>query len=581
MKLTAPAAWVRRWRRLSLRLRVTTVTMGLGIGLGVILGTVLFEQVAQGLVRQAVREATADAGQHMTTAQDQLGAIELRDTSSLNTAVRGVMELITPATGTARYAALSRGLDNDRSTVISDYASSNVQIASLPGPLYEAIEAETLTQQVMVVEVSLEGAERPMPSVLVGARVDIPRAGPYDLVLIYPMIREQATLDLVRQWFLVGGAGLVLLLGGIAYLATRLVTAPVGRAVKVTHQLALGDLDRRLPVVGSNDELDRLAASFNSMADSLQQQIRQLETLSMLQQRFVSDVSHELRTPLTTIRMASDVLHASREEFSGPVARSTELLQGELDRFEDLLTELLEISRYDSGAAVLEVEQVDLHLLTSGVVAGFAVLSERTGTEVRVQAPPGEVQVCVDPRRVARILRNLIGNAVEHGEGHPVDVRILEDDTTVSIRVRDYGVGLSPEEAEQVFERFWRADTARTRTTGGTGLGLSISLEDARLHGGWLQVAGERGAGACFQLTLPREPGTTVPEPQPPRLTRAARLAERQTSADPDADIPPGATAARPDDERADQRATAEPPAVDEPPVDQPARRILGQEVGG
>ena len=113
----------------------------------------------------------------------------------------------------------------------------------------------------------------------------------------------------------------------------------------------------------------------------------------------------------------------------------------------------------------------------------------------------------VDPRRVERILRNLMGNAVEHGEGHEAVVRLAISDTAVAVTVRDHGVGLAPGEEKLVFNRFWRADPSRTRLTGGTGLGLSISLEDARLHGGWLEAWGEPGRGAQFRLTLPVRAG--------------------------------------------------------------------------
>ena len=113
----------------------------------------------------------------------------------------------------------------------------------------------------------------------------------------------------------------------------------------------------------------------------------------------------------------------------------------------------------------------------------------------------------VDRRRVDRILRNLIGNAAEHGEGRPIDVTLAGDDAAVAITVRDYGVGLRPGHEKQVFNRFWRADPSRARQTGGTGLGLSISLEDARLHGGWLEAWGAPGRGAVFRLTLPRAGG--------------------------------------------------------------------------
>ena len=154
---------------------------------------------------------------------------------------------------------------------------------------------------------------------------------------------------------IISGVALTLFVVGIGVLVTRLVVDPVRRAAGTAQRLAEGQLEQRMAVRGE-DDLARLATSFNAMADSLQRQITQLEGLSQLQQRFTSDVSHELRTPLTTVQMAADVLHDARGDFPPHVARSAELLRAELDRFEGLLTDLLEISRYDAGAAVLDSE---------------------------------------------------------------------------------------------------------------------------------------------------------------------------------------------------------------------------------
>jgi two-component system sensor histidine kinase MtrB len=259
------------------------------------------------------------------------------------------------------------------------------------------------------------------------------------------------------------------------------------------------------------------------MADSLQRQITQLEGLSQLQQRFTSDVSHELRTPLTTVQMAADVLYEVRDDFPAHVARSAELLKGELDRFEALLSDLLEISRYDAGAAVLDSEPTDLGALVGRVVEGMRALADRHRCELLVNRPDGVVLAEVDARRVERILRNLVGNAIEHGAGKPVEITLAANRSAAAVTVRDHGVGLSPADAQHVFDRFWRADPSRVRTVGGSGLGLSISLEDARLHGGWLQVWGQPGAGAQFRLTVPLTAGedlTSSPLPLRPAVVR-------------------------------------------------------------
>jgi two-component system sensor histidine kinase MtrB len=208
--------------------------------------------------------------------------------------------------------------------------------------------------------------------------------------------------------------------------------------------------------------------------------------------------------------MAAEYLHGSRDEFSPELSRAAELLHAELDRFESLLADLLEISRYDAGVAHLESEPADIRAVIAETVEGNRVLAERHGSELIFDRPNVPVTVDMDSRRVERILRNLVGNALDHGEGKPVVITVGFDDDAVAITVRDHGVGLRPGQAGLVFNRFWRGDPSRSRLTGGTGLGLAISLEDARLHDGWLQAWGAPGRGAQFRLTLPRRAGHTL-----------------------------------------------------------------------
>ena len=237
-----------------------------------------------------------------------------------------------------------------------------------------------------------------------------------------------------------------------------------------------------------------------------------------MQRQFVSDVSHELRTPLTTIRIAADVLFAARDNLMPAAARSAELLEGQLERFEALLADLLEISRYDANAATLDAESADVCDLVRRAAADAEQLAARRGTRIDFRLPPEPCVAEVDRRRVERILRNLLDNAVEHGEGRDVVVTVAGDRDAVAVAVRDHGVGFGPAEQQMVFDRFWRADPARARTTGGTGLGLAIALEDARLHNGWLQAWGECGKGSVFRLTVPQDGG-----PGADRLAAAAR----------------------------------------------------------
>jgi two-component system sensor histidine kinase MtrB len=246
------------------------------------------------------------------------------------------------------------------------------------------------------------------------------------------------------------------------------------------------------------------------MATSLQRQIRQLEELSRVQRRFVSDVSHELRTPLTTVRLAGSVLYDAKNGFDPATARAAELLQRELDRFETLLVDLLEISRFDAGAAALDLDDVNLTDVARRVVDNTRALADQRHTQVVVRAPDTPCVAEADVRRVERIVRNLVTNAIDHAESREIVVTVAADEQAAAIAVRDHGVGLEVGESAMVFNRFWRADPARARTSGGTGLGLAISLEDTHLHGGWLQAWGKPDEGAQFRLTLPRYAGTPL-----------------------------------------------------------------------
>jgi two-component system, OmpR family, sensor histidine kinase MtrB len=227
--------------------------------------------------------------------------------------------------------------------------------------------------------------------------------------------------------------------------------------------------------------------------------------------------------------MAGDVLYEARDRFDPVTARSAELLQNELDRFELLLTDLLEISRFDAGAAVLDLEDVNLVDVAHRVVESTRPLAERRGTNVVVRTGPRPVVAEVDVRRFERIVRNLVTNAIDYADSKDVVILLDSDDQAAALAVRDYGIGLKPGESVLVFNRFWRADPARARTSGGTGLGLSISLEDAHLHGGWLQAWGEPGYGTQFRLTLPRRAGDPIersPLPLVPEDAAAAHVGD-------------------------------------------------------
>jgi two-component system sensor histidine kinase MtrB len=510
------------WRA-SLQFRVIVSTMLLGLVVVLALGSYLYQQIANGLVDARVTQARQDALQGSRSAQNQFDATDNTDATSMTQLATDIAaQLASPGADQSRDIILVRSGDSSSPAKVPTILSGDIGLPSIPDELREAVAADPGHQKTQVISVSSEQTGEVVPAVIVGSQITLPTAGRYELYFVFPMDREEATLAVVSRTFTVGGVALVLLVGAVAYVVTRVVVDPVRRAALVAERLSSGRLNERMTARGE-DDIARLAAAFNGMADNLQRQIRQLENLSHVQQRFSSDVSHELRTPLTTIRMAGELLHDSRADFAPQVARAAELLHAEIDRFEELLTDLLEISRFDAGAAALDLEATDLRTVTARVIESTTTLAARRGSELVMQDPGVPCIAEVDPRRVERVLRNLLVNAVEHGEGHPVTVTLGVNETAVAVSVRDQGVGLRPGEAGLVFNRFWRADPARARSTGGTGLGLAISLEDARLHEGWLQAWGEPGQGSCFRLTVPRRTGVPidrspvplVPEEQP------------------------------------------------------------------
>jgi two-component system sensor histidine kinase MtrB len=494
------------WRR-SLQLRVATTTALVTAVVVLLIGLFLVAQIGGGVLKAKRDNSIAQTTADLPGDKSAFQGVSPGDLSG----IRGAVDLITGSSNTQANGPVTGALFSK--AVLSTDDSVNRELApgpAIPQSLRRAVEKGTLALQ--YAQIRPAGQGNPVPGLIVGEPITTP-AGSFEVYYLFPLTAEQNTLRVVRQTVLIAGLALVLLVAALAALVTRWVVRPVRVAAQTAERVAGGDLSQRIKVSGE-DDIALLGESFNDMATSLQQQIQRLENLSRLQQRFTSDVSHELRTPLTTIRMASELLYSSRADFEPALARSAELLANELDRFENLLGDLLEISRYDAGAAHLELERLDVVGILERSVTASQPLARRHGAQLLALVDGEPVVAEVDARRVERILRNLIGNALDHAEGKPVEVRIGADDDTVAITVRDYGIGLKPGEAGLVFNRFWRGDPSRSRLTGGTGLGLAISLEDALLHNGWLQAWGERNRGAVFRLTLPRTAGG-IPQSSP------------------------------------------------------------------
>jgi two-component system, OmpR family, sensor histidine kinase MtrB len=503
-----------RWRR-SLQLRVVGTTLVISATMIAVLGFFLTEQIADGLLHNAENSDQAQVVTGLSTAQSQSDLAPVNEQVAMQV-MGSIGRLLQPTNGTASYSvAVGLNADLTDKPGFPRWAHGFDADATLPPTLLSSVqEQQQLAQERGKAEnllyyapttLFLTAGGQGVPAIAFG----VPLYNSYQLYFVFPLTEEQQTLQLVQKTLIGVGIALVALLAAIASVVTRWVVVPVRHAARAAQRLSAGKLEERM-VVGGADDLAALATSFNDMAASLQEKLRELEELSKAQRQFVSDVSHELRTPMTTIRMAAEILFDSREDLDAAAARSTELLQSQIERFEILLTDLLEISRHDSNVATLDAEPADLCDIVRRSADDAQQLAERRGGRIEFRLP---VQACmaeVDRRRVERILRNLLVNAVEHGEGRDVVVTVAADSDAAAVVVRDHGVGLAPGEEQLVFERFWRADPARARTTGGTGLGLAIALEDAHLHGGWLQAWGEKGRGSVFRLTLPRTAGHSI-----------------------------------------------------------------------
>jgi two-component system, OmpR family, sensor histidine kinase MtrB len=510
------------WRR-SLQLRVVVLTLGLSLAVILVLAFVMTSQITDRVLEVKVRAATEGIERARNTVSGIVGGEETRSLdSSLQLARNTLTDRKTePAAGGGAFdAVLVVPGDGPRA------ATSAGPVQQIPSALRDFVKAGQVSYQYATVH--SDGFSG--PALIIGSPA-ISSVPGLELYLIYPLSNEQRTIGLVRGTMATGGLVLLALLAAVALLVARQVVLPVRSASRIAERFAEGHLTERMPVRGE-DDMARLAVSFNDMAESLSRQIQQLEEFGNLQRRFTSDVSHELRTPLTTVRMAADLIYDHSEDLDPTLRRSTELMVSELDRFETLLNDLLEISRHDAGVAELSVESVDLRATVRSALGNVGHLADDAGIKLQVDMPDREVIAEVDPRRVERILRNLISNAIDHAEHQPVEIRMAADEDTVAVTVRDFGVGLRPGEEKLVFSRFWRSDPSRVRRSGGTGLGLAISVEDARLHQGRLEAWGEPGNGACFRLTLPLVRGhkvTTSPLPlKPITPERKDRRQERQ-----------------------------------------------------
>jgi two-component system sensor histidine kinase MtrB len=498
---------IRRRRRESLQFSAVIVATSLALVAFIFAGNFLSTQIANSLFKERQEQALEESSSGFSDVQKIFDNAVASDQNEVQSLMRETLTILENHGADAKRQWILIPVDYHQGQGYVGPLSQNdwMTSSSVPQDLQKQVAAQNgVFWQSSKVQANGDGAE--IPVLFVGTKVHLNQGNDYALYLVYDLSSSQKTLDYIQLVIVAGFAILLIFVATIVWWVTRSVIRPISQTARSAERLSRGDLNERVAVRGEN-EAAVLGNSFNHMADSLQDQIIQLETLSKMQQRFVSDVSHELRTPLTTVKMAAELLYGGREEMDPSFQRSTELLYHQVDRFESLLSDLLEISRFDAGSATLDSSTVDLADLVEDTVESVRPHLDKQGLDVRLHGTEERCSVEMDPRRIERVVRNLLVNAIEHSEGRQIDVYIASNELDAAVAVRDHGVGMTPEQTREVFNRFWRADPSRKRTLGGTGLGLSIAAEDTRLHQGRLEAWGQLEHGACFRLTLPKRGG--------------------------------------------------------------------------
>ncbi len=502
-------------RSLQARSVISTVALS-GVAL-IVLGGFLSFGIGNGLFQTRVQDVLQESERAVGEIQGTFSASSATDEVALQTLMNSIVPKLENTTSSqTRWVALLRE-PGQQSLLLQSPISSSLDIALISPVIRERVQQTD--NKLVYQSVSIQVGQAKHPGLVVGSKLDIPLAGKYELYLVYDLNPEQQTLNLVQGTLVIGGLVLLALIALVSYLVSSRITGPIRLAAEVAERIEGGELDERLPEKGE-DVLAQLARSFNKMTVSLQKQIDDYKSVSKIQQQFVADVSHELRTPLTAIKMADELIYDNRSSMVEPLAKSAEAMHSQIVRFERLLEALLEISRYDAGAIQGRFEKFNLVETVESAITSVDGIAKKRGTDIILETAKSEVIAEFDEQRIERLIRNLLANAVEHGEGKPIHVAIGEAKNAVAVSVTDHGVGMNRDQLDNVFSRFWRADPARKRSIGGTGLGLSIAQADAALHNGWLQVWAKPGEGASFRLTLPRRQGVAFsqsPLPLPPK----------------------------------------------------------------
>lgn len=311
-----------------------------------------------------------------------------------------------------------------------------------------------------------------------------------DVYLVYSLDDLDSTLGLLLRILVAVVAGALLVAAALGFRVAARTIQPLRRASEAAQRVAEGGLDTRLQEAGT-DELGMLARSFNRMADALEHRIAR-------ERRFVADASHELRTPLTALKTSVEFLSDRKADLPPKLAAAAQLATEEVRSLQRLVADLLELTRVEAGNVAVLPEDIDLRAFATEVVRRRA-----PGVAVDISAPD-ELFVSTDKARLERVVGNLLENAVAHGEGKDVHLRVETLGGVARIVVSDAGPGIDPEHLSSIFGRFWRADASRRRGgLAGAGLGLAIAKENANLIGATLDVRSRRGHGTEFEVRLP------------------------------------------------------------------------------
>ncbi|NMM92822.1 two-component system sensor histidine kinase [Bifidobacterium sp. DSM 109957] len=483
------------------------LTVALTLAVAVVFSMVSLISVRASLLSQITSQSRADYSNMVRRAQASLDAADVSTTVQIQQLVNDLASTL-QSDGSSNLAGIylwsrdssSRAIvpistEPTYERVISDDIRSSVASNLGSNVFYQPIE----------LPVSSNESQESTPGAVLGTMLDFGIVGNLEFYAVYSYALQQESLMQIQVNLLAVCVLLSLVVGVVMWSAIRGIVRPVEHVAAAAKNMASGDLDARV-TVNRKDELGVLQQSFNAMAVSLGHTIDELEAAGVSQKRFVSDVSHELRTPITTMRMACDLLEMKKDDFDPAARRTVELLSGQIDRFQDMLADLLEISRYDAGYAALDLVETDIREPLEAAAGQVAGIAQAKHVLIHQYLPNVQVLARIDSRRVIRIVRNLLANAVDFADDKPVDMRVAANRKAVVISVRDYGTGMAPDQLEHVFDRFWRGDSSRSRITGGTGLGLSIAMTDALLHHGTIRVRSRKGEGTWFLVILPRDP---------------------------------------------------------------------------